>query len=108
MNQQSKLSKYQKPLRGIALLSAMMAMTIRIENGQAELLLHNHPVLLMLLVTLGIFLILVYIKIEKQKLDTLTESIKASSSDNEKDFDSLLKELTPPYLGYSLLDSIAQ
>lgn len=88
------LIKYQKYLLGLAIFLALTAVSFTVQKGEVKSIFQNYPVLMLFLIAISIFLVLIYISIDKEKINTLSTQIKTSAS-NTEDIDILLKELTP-------------
>ena len=88
------LSKYQKYFLGIAIVLSSIAVSIRSHDGQVSLILKNYPVLIFLMIVISSFLVVIYLQINKRKIDDLSNQIKNQSELKNGNFNSLLAELT--------------
>lgn len=88
------LSKYQGYLMALAIFISLCAVSITIIDGQIKLNLMNYPILMFLLVVVSILIALVYISIDKRKIDNLSNQIKSQSDLGDNKPESMLSELT--------------
>lgn len=88
------LSKYQKYFLGIAIVLSSIAVSIRSHDGQVSLILKNYPVLIFLMIVISSFLVVIYLQINKRKIDDLSNQIKNQPEFKNDNFNSLLAELT--------------
>jgi DNA-binding CsgD family transcriptional regulator len=88
------LSKYQKFLLGIALLLSSVAISIRSIDGKINLVLHNYPTLIFLMVVISSFLVAIYFQINSRKISRLSNQIIEQSKIKSEGFDTLLNGLT--------------
>lgn len=88
------LSKYQKYFLGIAIILSSLAVSIRSSDAKVNLILRDYPVIIFLLVVISSFLVVLYININKRKIENLSNQIKDLSESNNEDFSSLLAGLT--------------
>lgn len=88
------ISKYQKYLLGIALLLSSIAVSIRSNDGKINLVLHNYPVLIFLMVVISTFFVSIYFRINNRNIASLANQIKEESIINDEKKDALLNELT--------------
>ena len=88
------LSKYQKYLLGIALLLSSVAISIRGSDGEINLVLHNYPVLLFLMVVVSSLLVVIYFQINSRRISRLSNQIKEKSKIKSEGTDALLNELS--------------
>lgn len=88
------LSKYQKYLLGIALVLSSIAISIRSSDGKINLVLHNYPVLIFLLVVVSSFLVAIYFHFNTRKISILSSQIKEHSKITTEGKDNLLLGLT--------------
>ena len=94
MKLKNVLSKYQKYLLGIALLLSSIAISIRSRDGKINLVLHNYPALIFLMVVASSFLVVLYFQINKRKISSLSDEIKEQSKIRSEGFHAQLNELT--------------
>lgn len=87
-------SNYQKYLLVIALVLTSIAISIRGSDGQINLILHNYPALIFLMVVVSIFLVVVYFQISKRKLSGLSNQIREQSIVKSEGIDARLNELS--------------
>jgi len=87
-------SKYQKYLLGIALVLSSIAISIRSSDGKINLVLHNYPVLIFLLVVVSSFLVGIYFHFNTRKISSLSNQIKEHSKITTEGKDNLLLGLT--------------
>ena len=87
-------TKFQKYLLGTALVLTSIAISIRGSNGKVKLALEDYPILITLLVTISLFLVAIYIQVNKKKISNLSSQIKEESKDESKEFNSLVEGLT--------------
>jgi len=88
------LSKHQKYLLGIALLLSSIAISIRSIDGKINLVLHQYPALIFLLIVISSFLVAFYFQINSRKISSLSNEIKEQSKIRGEGFDALLNGLT--------------
>jgi len=89
------ISKYQKYLLGLAIFLALSAVSITIGKGEVSLNLQNYPIVMLLLVAASIVLALIYVRIDKHRINELSIQIKQHSQQEEgTDFVALLSKLT--------------
>ncbi len=88
------LSKYHKYLLVVALILSSIAISIRGNNGEVKLVLHNYPVLITLLITVSLFLVAIYFQINNKKISILSNQIKEQSKFNDDGIDALIGGLT--------------
>ena len=88
------LSKYQKYLLGIALLLSSVAISIRGSDGEINLVLHNYPVLIFLMVVVSSLLVVIYFQINSRRISRLSNQIKEKSKIKSEGTDALLNELS--------------
>ncbi len=88
------LSKHQKYLLGIALLLSSIAISIRSIDGKINLVLHQYPALIFLMIVISSFLIALYFQINSKKISSLSNEIKEQSKIRSEGFDALLNGLT--------------
>jgi hypothetical protein len=86
------LSKYQKPLLGLAIFLSLFAVSTTINGEGTHLIFKNYPALMMLMVSVGIILAILYIKIDKHRIQQLTVEIESLSSEQKEK--TLLSDLT--------------
>jgi len=88
------LSKYQKYFLGIAILLSSLAVSISSGDGKVSLIFQNYPIVIFLMVVTSSFLVVVYIQIDKTKIENLSNQIKDQSDTEDENFNALLKGLT--------------
>ncbi|MEY3423073.1 MAG: hypothetical protein RIR48_3403 [Bacteroidota bacterium] len=88
------LSKYQKYLLGIALVISSIAISIRGSDGKINLVLHNYPVLIFLMVVVSSLLVAIYFQINSRRISRLSNQIKEQSKIKSEGIDALLNELS--------------
>lgn len=88
------LSKHQKYLLGIALLLSSIAISIRSIDGKINLVLHQYPALIFLMIVISSFLVAFYFQINSRKISSLSNEIKEQSKIRNEGFDALLNGLT--------------
>lgn len=88
------LSKYQKYILGIALLLSSVAISIRGSDGEINLVLHNYPVLIFLMVVVSSLLVVIYFQINSRRISRLSNQIKEQSKIKSEGTDALLNELS--------------
>ncbi len=94
MKLKSILSKYQKYLPGLALVLSSIAISIRSSDGEINLVLHNYPALIFLMVVGSSCLVAIYFQINKQKISRLSTQIREQGTHKSEGIDALLDELT--------------
>lgn len=88
------MSKYQKYFLGIAILLSSLAVSISSGDGKVSLIFQNYPIVIFLMVVTSSFLVVVYIQIDKTKIENLSNQIKDQSDTEDENFNALLKGLT--------------
>jgi DNA-binding CsgD family transcriptional regulator len=88
------LSKYQKYLPGIALVLSSIAISIRSSDGKINLVLHNYPLLIFLLLVVSSFLVAIYFHFNARKISSLSSKIKEHSEITSEGMNPLLYGLT--------------
>ena len=88
------LLKYQKYFLGIAIVLSSIAISIRSNDEEVNLILHNYPIVIFFMIVISSFLVVLYIQINKRKITTLSNQIKNLSEIQGKEIDNLLKSLT--------------
>jgi DNA-binding NarL/FixJ family response regulator len=88
------LSKYQKYLLGIALMISSIAISIKGSDGKINLVLHNYPVLIFLMVVVSSLLVVIYFQINSRRISRLSNQIKEQSKIKSEGIDALLNELS--------------
>ena len=88
------LPKYHKYLPGIALVLSSIAISIRSSNGKINLVLHNYPVLIFLMVVVSTSLVAIYFHFNTRKVLSLSNQIKEHSKIASKGIDTQLNGLT--------------
>jgi len=88
------LSRYHTYLLIISLILSSIAISIRGSDGGVKLVLHNHPAIISLLITVSLFLVALYFHINRKKISNLSNQIKAQSQSKDDGKHALLHELT--------------
>lgn len=88
------VTKYQKLVLGLAIFCSLSAVSVITTEGQTELILHNYPVLMFLLVAFSLVLALIYIAIDKQRIKRLSAEIIDLSKKKDYNINSQLSDLT--------------
>ena len=88
------LSKYQKTLLGVAIFLTLFAVSITINKEGVNLNFKNYPSIMILMVAIGIILAIIYIRIDKYKIDNLSYHIETLSTEQQTNKKSLISELT--------------
>jgi DNA-binding NarL/FixJ family response regulator len=88
------LYKYQKYLLGIALVLSSIAISIRGSDGKINLVLHNYPALIFLMVVVSSFLVAIYFQINSRRISSLSNQIREQSKIKSEGIDALLDELS--------------
>lgn len=88
------ISKYQNYILGLAILLSSIAISIRSSDDGARLILRDYPVAIFFMVVISSLLFVLYIQINKRKIDSLTDQIKASNRTSRNEEDPLLNTLT--------------
>jgi DNA-binding CsgD family transcriptional regulator len=88
------LSKYHKYLLVLALVFSSIAISIRGSDDEVQLILHDYPVIITLLITFSIFLVALYFQISMKKVSRLSKQIKEQTTANEEGFRVLVHDLT--------------
>ena len=94
MKLENILSKYKKYLLVIAIVLSSFAISIRSGDGKVHLVLHNYPFIIFLMIVISSLLILLYVRINKRKIENLSNQIKKQSKEEGEDFKALLARLT--------------
>ena len=98
------LYEKQKYLIGLAIFLALSAVSITVKDGHTSLNLASHPVLMIGLVALSLFLIIIYIKIDQSKITKLLNEIKSSSEvDDDPDNHPITLLTARQYKVYQLI-----
>ncbi len=88
------LSKYQKYLLGIALLLSSIAISIRGSDGKINLLLHNYPAVIFLMVAVSSFLVAINFQINSRKISSLSNQIREQSKIKSEELEAPLNGLS--------------
>jgi len=88
------LSKHQKLLLGIAIFLSLLAVSITIDSTGVNLNLKNYPSIMTLMVAVGIMLVIVYIRIDKYRIENLSHQIESLSAEQKESSKFQLSELT--------------
>ena len=75
------LSKHQKLLLGIAVFLSLLAVSITIDSTGVNLNLKNYPSIMILMVAIGILLVIVYMRIDKNRIEDLSHQIESLSEE---------------------------
>lgn len=94
MKSESILLKYKSYLLVIAIVLSALAVSIRGSDGKVFLTFQDYPIAIFLMVSISTFLVMLYIRISKRKIENLSNQIKEHSNVNREDFSALLAELT--------------
>lgn len=94
MKLESILLKYKNYLLVIAIVLSALAVSIRGNDGKVFLTFQDYPIAIFLMVSISIFLVMLYIQISKRKIENLSNQIKEHSNVNREGFSALLAELT--------------
>lgn len=78
------LYRRQNYLIGIAVFLALSAVSITVSKGQTKVNLSNYPILMIGLILISILLVIIYIKIDQDKIAKLTKKIKNTIEDQDK------------------------
>ena len=88
------LSKHQNLLLGIAIFLSLLAVSITIDSSGVNLNLKNYPSIMILMVAVGMMLAIIYIRIDKYKIQNLSQQIEFLSTEQKENSKSHLSELT--------------
>ena len=88
------LSKHQNSLLGIAIFISLLAVSITIDKTGVNLNLKNYPSIMILMVAVGLMLAIIYIRIDKHRIQSLSHQIESLSREQEENSKSQLSELT--------------
>jgi len=88
------LSKHQNLLLGIAIFLSLLAVSITIDSTGVSLNLKNYPYIMILMVAVGLMLAIIYIRIDKYRIQNLSHQIESLSTEQEENSKSQLSELT--------------
>lgn len=88
------LLKYKNYVLIVAIVLLSLAISIRSNNGEVNLILHKYPIVIFLMVLVALFLVALYIQINNREITSLSNQIKEHSHEKSEDFDALLVELT--------------
>lgn len=88
------LSKYHKYLLIVALILSSIAISIRGSDGEVKLVLNNYPALITLLITISLFLVAIYFKVNSKNILALSNQIKEQSQFKNDGIDDILDGLT--------------
>lgn len=94
MKLEIKFSKYKNYFLVIAIVLSSIAISIRSHDGKVNLILQNYPILIFLMIVISLLFIVLYIRINKSKIENLSNQIKDQSKVKSEDFNALLSELT--------------
>jgi DNA-binding CsgD family transcriptional regulator len=88
------LYKYHKTLLVVAIVLTSVAISIRGSNGEVKLVLGSYPALITIMVTLSLFLVAIYFRMNERKNSMLTDQIKELSRSKNEGTEALLERLT--------------
>lgn len=88
------LYKRQKLLEAIAILLVLSAVTFRIDNGRFLWIWDGYPFIAVVLVLLVISIAMLWIRIEKQKMDAIISILKTNLAAISNDRETKLNELS--------------
>lgn len=88
------LAKYHKYLLVVAIILSSIAISIRGNDADVKLVLHNYPALITLLITASLFLVAIYFRINEKKFLSLSSQIKDLSKDKSAELSTLIDDLT--------------
>jgi len=88
------LSKYQSYFLALAIFFSLSAVSFTNKGGNTNLNFKNYPLVIFLLIAISIFLALLYIAIDKQRIKKLSQQITEVSSDKQNNIASKLSDLT--------------
>jgi len=88
------LSRNQKSLLGTSIFLSLLAVSITIDSDGINLHLRNYPAIMILMVVMSIALAIIYIRIDKYRIEKLSLEIENLSTDQEANVKSQLSELT--------------
>ena len=88
------LYKRQKLLEAIAILLVLSAVAFRIDNGRFLWIWDGYPFIAVVLVLLVISIAMLWIRIEKQKMDAIISILKTNLAATSNDRETKLNELS--------------
>lgn len=88
------LYKRQKLLEAIAILLVLSAVAFRIDNGRFLWIWDGYPFIAVVLVLLVISIAMLWIRIEKQKMDAIISILKTNLAAISNDRETKLNELS--------------
>ncbi len=88
------LYKRQKLLEAIAILLVLSAVTFRIDNGRFLWIWDGYPFIAVILVLVVISIAMLWIRIEKQKMDAIISILKTNLAATSNDRETKLNELS--------------
>jgi len=88
------LSRNQKSVLGTSIFLSLLAVSITIDSDGINLHLRNYPAIMILMVAMSIALAIIYIRIDKYRIEKLSLEIENLSTDQEANVKSQLSELT--------------
>ncbi len=71
-----------------------IAISIRGSDGKINLVLHNYPALIFLMVVVSSFLVAIYFQINSRRISSLSNQIREQSKIKSEGIDALLDELS--------------
>lgn len=94
MKIQEILSKYHNYLLVIAVVISSIAISIRGSDGEVRLVLQDYPAIITILISISLFLVALYFKINSKIILNLSQTILEQSKDSNDEFNSNLDDLT--------------
>ena len=83
--------KYQKYILGLAMFLILSAVSITISADEIALNLVNYPAVILMFVSIGLVLILLFIYIDQNRISTLSKSIHEQSQNEDNPFRNTIK-----------------
>jgi DNA-binding NarL/FixJ family response regulator len=87
-------SRYRTYLLGMALVLSSIAISIRSNDGEINLVLHNYPGLIFFMVVVSSFLVAIYLQMNRREMSSLSNQIREQSNIKPEGIDAALNELT--------------
>jgi len=88
------LVKYQNYLLGLAVFLILSAVSITVSADEIALNLVNYPAVILMFVSIGLILILLYIYIDQNRISSLSKSIHEQSQFEDKHIRNTILNLT--------------
>lgn len=88
------LVRYQNYFLGLSIFLSLLAVSIKVSGGRIELILGNYPLMAILLIAMGLLCAIIYIQIDKFRIDQLSRNIHKLSRKTPTAFQQNLSELT--------------